>query len=489
MTSRHVLAALLTAALLVACAGPATGAADGGAACAGARDFDADGQDDAVAGDPLAEVSGTWGAGAVRVVPVGSSATARSIVLTAPEPRAGDAFGWSVRAAYLDGDACMDIVVGAPYTTVDGEAGAGAVYVFYGRAGTRRAPVRLTAPSPERDAHFGWSLATGQILGRPDALVVGAPYQDADGVTDSGAVYVYQPTDLSRPRTVTQETENVIGNSEEGDLYGWSLALGLMGGRHTALDLAVGTPYENDDGAGRQKGGAGTENSGAVVLLLDVMTDDLSSVKWTLSEAARGVKDATGDRFGHALAYGGYGGKPYLAVSAPLADNGDAPDSGVIQLFRPASKGELAPAGTIRSGEGPLSSGSPAAGSALGWSLTLLTTATGLSLAAGSPFESRDGPESGAIHLIPLTGGGASSVLTAPDPRPYDHFGWSLATSGSPAPYAPGTVLLAGSPDQSSGQGALTLARAGGTAHMLYPGEGSPAADVAPADLGASVGG
>ncbi|MFC6086471.1 hypothetical protein [Sphaerisporangium aureirubrum] len=486
MNPRSVLAAVLAAGLLLA-ALPVTATA-GTAACDGAQDFDGDGQADAVVGDPLAGAGGTRGAGAVHIVPIGDAG--KGTVLTSPDPRAGDAFGWSVRTALLDDDPCLDVVVGAPYAAVDGEAGAGAAYVFYGGAAPRRDPVRLTAPTPERDAHFGWSLAAGRLPGEPAAVVVGAPYEDADATTDSGAVYVYGARDLTDARPITQESEGVVGNGEEGDLYGWSLALGRLGGTPGDLDLAIGTPYENNDGAGKQTGNTGKDNSGAVEVLFDV-TDpgELSAVKWTLSEAARGLPENAGDRFGHALAYAEFKGDPYLAVSAPLADTGGR-DSGVVQLFGLNSKGELAPARTLRPGVGGLRGDSPAAGSAFGWSLTMLAASGDLSLAVGSPFESRGGTETGVVRRIPLTGDGTAGMITAPGAVPYDHFGWSLATSGSADPLSAGDVLLAGSPDQSAGKGALTLLRPGSPPRVVAPGlNGLPAAPgTALADFGASLG-
>nr|WP_246497664.1 FG-GAP repeat protein [Sphaerisporangium rubeum] len=449
------------------------------ATCAGAADFDGDGRPDVVAGDPLAVVKGLRGAGAVHVLPLGDGTGA---VLTAPDAAAGDAFGWSVRTQQLDDDGCMDVVVGAPYATVDGEAGAGAVYVFYGGAG--REPVRLTASSPERDAHFGWSVAAGRIPGQPATLVVAAPYEDADDTTDSGAVYVYQGPEPAKPRRITQEAEGVIGNSEEGDLYGWSLAVGRLGGKLRTLDIAIGTPYENNDGAGKQKGSTGTDNSGAVEVLFDVTPDGaLSAAKWTLTESARGVKEAEGDRFGHALAYVEHRGNPYLAVSAPLAGVPGAPHTGVVQLFQAGKNGVLAPARTIRPGVDGLDALTE--GSAFGWSLAMVDTPDGLALAVGSPFESRDAEESGAVRRIPVTGDAPILMLSPPESAAHDRFGWSLGTAGVSDRLSAATTLLVGSPDQSAGTGALTLFAPDATPRVLGP----AAKDPLPADFGAAVGG
>jgi hypothetical protein len=69
-------------------------------------------------------------------------------------------------------------------------------------------------------------------------LAIGAPYEDTGGASDSGAVYVIYgtPGGLTAPATPTatlpgaerwtQESTGVPGASEDGDLFGASLAAG-----------------------------------------------------------------------------------------------------------------------------------------------------------------------------------------------------------------------------------------------------------------------
>ncbi|QYC45080.1 FG-GAP repeat protein [Nonomuraea coxensis DSM 45129] len=331
------------------------------AACATPADFDGDGVDDVAVGDPF----GDDDKGAVHVVSGG-----KVVPVPVPGLAAGDGFGWSVRLAKVDGDACADLVVGAPYADVGGEQDAGAVYVIHGGGG--RPPVRLTAAQPQRSAHFGWSLAA-----RDDLLAIGAPYEDDKQFTDAGAVYVRRGE--GELRRISQESVDVRGNSEVGDQFGWSMAWGLGNA------LLVGVPYENDDGAGRQIE-AGKINSGSAVFLDDVFAAKLTSLKLD-SPAAR-----SGDRYGYAVAYSEGSG---YAISSP--------GGGSVQLLNPARKVIR----TVKQGGGD------------GFGFALAASADGR-LAIGAPY-------GGGVRVV-------SWRDAAEDRRLADAeglFGWSVAFSGN----------------------------------------------------------
>ncbi|MFC6537981.1 hypothetical protein ACFQES_14485 [Nonomuraea salmonea] len=253
------------------------------AACAGAADFDGDGVDDVVVGDPFGDEQ----KGAVHVLSAG-----KVVPVAVPGPAKGDGFGWSVRLAQVNGDACADLVVGAPYADVDGVEDAGAAYVIFG--GQAAPPLLLTATQPQRFGHFGWSVAA-----RGDLVAIGAPYEDEGDLPDAGAVYVRKGA--GELRRISQESVDVRGNSEVGDQFGWSLAFGPENA------LVVGVPYENDDGLGRQVED-GKIDSGSVVLIDDVLAAKLASVK---IDSPTG---ASGDRYGYAVAYAEGSG---YAISSP----------------------------------------------------------------------------------------------------------------------------------------------------------------------------
>ncbi|MFD2348780.1 hypothetical protein ACFSTC_04245 [Nonomuraea ferruginea] len=350
-----------------------------GTACAGVSDFDGDGVDDVAVGDPFAEGQ----KGAVHVL---SGDT--SIPVTVQGLAEGDAFGWSVRLAKVNADECADLVVGAPYTDVDGNADAGTAYVIYG--GGALEPRRLVAAEPQRGARLGWSLAA-----RGDLVVIGAPYEDDGDLADAGAIYALKGGGALR--RVTQATVEVRGNSEVGDQFGYSLAMGPGNG------VVVGVPYENDDGQGQQVD-SGKVDSGSVVVIQDVLAEKIVSTKLD------SPTDKAGDKYGYAVAWVDGAGS---AVGAPGA--------GYVQLYDE----KLAPKARVRQ-EGKEAFGFSLAASADG------------RLAIGAPY------------------GGGVRVVTAADGRddrrlpPADGlFGWSLAFSGN--------KLFVGQPDAAP-YGKVTVA-------------------------------
>ncbi|TDE41320.1 hypothetical protein E1295_30900 [Nonomuraea mesophila] len=396
MTVRSALVALLLAAGM-----PLVSAA--GMACTGESDFDGDGVADVVVGDPF----GDGEKGAVhllsgnKVVPVSVPGLAR-----------GDAFGWSVRMAKVDGDACADLVIGAPYADVDGAEDAGAAYVVYGARSAP--PQRLTATRPQRFAHFGWSLAA-----RDDLVAIGAPYEDENRLSDVGAVYVRKGTgDLRR---ISQESVDVRGNSEVGDQFGWSMAFG------PGNALLVGVPYENDDGVGRQVED-GKIDSGSVVFIDDVLATELTT------EKLDSPTDASGDRYGYAVAYAGDAG---YAVSSPGPGN--------VQLLDEARK--------------PVRTVTQAGKQAFGFSLA---TSDDGKLAIGAPY-------GGGVRVVSWQDPSEERILPTRDGL----FGWSVAFSGN--------KLVVGQPDaQPYGKVAVT-GRNAETPRPLQPPKG--------ADFGVSVAG
>ncbi|GIH77195.1 hypothetical protein [Planobispora longispora] len=437
---------------------PVTAASPDPCAAAGANDFDGDGTDDAVTGDPLADAADTEGAGAVHVL---SGRGGSGIAVTASEPAAGDGFGWSVKLTHLDEDRCADLLVGAPYADVSGAEDAGAVYAVYG--GAERRITRLTAREPEADAHFGWSLAA-----RGPLVAVGAPHENADGVNDSGAVHLFEARGLGDARRISQNTEGVTGNGEVGDMFGWAVELGGLGGDADEIDLAVGLPYENDDGTGVQVD-EGNLDSGSIGILFDVRKNrgEQVSKKWDLREVA---KAEAGDRFGYALAYGEEGGTGYLAVGAPLGDSGSVKDSGLVQLFRATEAEEIAPVATFTQKE-------PASGEGYGFSLAF-SGGEGLRLAVGAPF---DGPDRrGGVSLFPV--GSPDQERLVGGAGPDERFGWSVAASGN--------KLVVGVPDRGSSGSVALLGRNDGAVTPLTPGSGDiPALDGGVSiDFGAATG-
>ncbi|MFB9621925.1 hypothetical protein [Nonomuraea helvata] len=365
------------------------------AACAGAADFDGDGVDDVAVGDPFADDQ----KGSVNVL-----SGDKVVPVTVPDLARGDAFGWSVRLAKVNADACADLVIGAPYADVDGTEDAGAAYVVYG--GGAAPPLRLTAPQPQRFAHFGWSLAA-----HGDLVAISAPYEDENQLPDTGAVYVRKGA--GRLSRISQESDDVRGNGEVGDQFGWSMAFG------PGNELVVGVPYENDDGAGRQVE-TGKIDSGSVVFIEDVLAPKLSTLKLD------SPTDVSGDRYGYAVAYAEGSG---YAVSSPGA--------GYVQLLDPGRR----PARRVTQ-EGKQAFGFSMAASADG------------RLAIGAPY-------GGGVRVVSWKNAAEDRRLPAGDGL----FGWSVAFSGN--------KLFVGQPDAQPYGKVSVAGRNADTLQPIQPAKGA----------------
>jgi len=123
--------------------------------------------------------------------------TGKLLHTLAPPPAAGNsAFGWAVAGVGdLNKDGIPDILVGAPYTTVDQVTVQGKAYVFSGHDGTLL--YTLADPQPVAGEVFGWRVASGGDLnkdGVPDILI-GAPYKDIGTNPAQGEAFVFSGAD------------------------------------------------------------------------------------------------------------------------------------------------------------------------------------------------------------------------------------------------------------------------------------------------------
>ena len=162
----------------------------------------------------------------------------RTDILTAPVPQADAEFGYSVAMADIDGDGEAEVVVGARLEDVDGNVNQGRVYVFSG--GTGELLYTLDTPNPEPDAWFGAAVAMGDMDGDGWAdIAVAARLEDVGENETQGRVYVF--SGATGELILTIDSPNP--QAENGE-FGFGLAMGDVDGDGRA-EVVVGAPSED----------------------------------------------------------------------------------------------------------------------------------------------------------------------------------------------------------------------------------------------------
>ena len=277
-------------------------------------------------------VLGALVATAVAVLPSPAAANG------SPQPReVGTAAG------DFNGDGRDDLAVGAPLEDVDvgGDtdvSDAGVVHVIYG------GPTGLSAPKNqlwdesdlfdgiEQNDRFGTMLATGDFDGDgTDDLAIGQPYEDGR-VGDVHVLYG-SPSGLSAAgkQTWDQDTPEIDGAAEAGDLFGAPLVVGNFG-NGPQDDLAIGAAGEDTT----------IPDVGAVAVIYGSGQGLTSEGNQLWHQDVAGVWGGGEDldAFGSALAAADFGRTPHddLAVGVPsesLDDTDEQPvgSAGVVQIL------------------------------------------------------------------------------------------------------------------------------------------------------------
>ena len=228
--------------------------------------------------------SGVWGPAATAIWSAGTNA------------RAGTVFGSSVA---VDGNT---VVIGSPGE----DSYSGAAYVFT-KTNNVWSAVRLTASDRANADSFGrWVAVDG------DFVVVGA-WQDDDGGTDSGSVYVFtKPSGgwgtwggLSSTAKDALTAKLTASDAAADDHFGWSVAV-------DGDNVVVGAYGNDDDGT----------DSGSVYLFTKPSGGWVDATETVKLTAPDGAAD---DNFGDSVAAGG--GR--AIVGAP----GDESDTGAAYVF------------------------------------------------------------------------------------------------------------------------------------------------------------
>jgi hypothetical protein len=351
--------ALVGATAMSGPARPAHAAADGH------PDFNCDGIADLVVGAPGQTVSGQPAAGAVLVFFGTASGLDPHATVLAPgrfgapgTAQAHAAFGRVQVAGNFDGIGCDDLAIGAPGQTVNGQAGAGAVFVFTGSAtavgGFDATKTRLITrgasgvPGTARaGARFGLALAAGDANGDfSEELAIGAPGDTVNGVAATGSVTVLTDPLAHAQYTGTEFEEGaggVPGPANVNDAFGTSLAFGnftLTGLSDFSQELAIGAPGASPHGVA---------HAGDVVVLAADQTGAHGAGSVEIDMDSPGVPGTAhaGDHFGSVLASGEMLGDDLaddLAIAAPGYDFLNVVDSGIVYVLGGSANG-LAGAG------------------------------------------------------------------------------------------------------------------------------------------------
>jgi len=157
--------------------------------------------------------------------------------LDTPNPLYGAYFGRSVAVGEVNGDGKADVAVGALYEDVGGNDDQGRAYVFSGADGSLL--LTLDTPNPQPYAHFGRSVAVGEVNGDGKGeIAVAAPSEDVGGNVEQGRAYVFSGADGSLLFTLDTP------NPQAYAYFGRSLAVGDVNGDGKG-DIAVGAPRQN----------------------------------------------------------------------------------------------------------------------------------------------------------------------------------------------------------------------------------------------------
>ena len=383
--------------------------------------------------------TGATDAGSAYVYDLGSGApTVPVATLNNPSPQVDDFFG---QAVAISG---TRVLVGS-YNDDTGATNAGSVDVFELTSGTPTVPAfTMNNPSPATNDWFGYSVA---ISG--SRLIVGAHLDDL-GATDTGSAYVY---DLNSGTPIVPTATLNNPSPATSDWFGWSVAISgtrvVVGARNDdalasnagsayVYDLLSGTPalpvvtLNNPEPATGDNFGSSVAISGTQVAT-GAPFDDTGATNagsayiYDVSIISPAVPLVSlnnpgllpGDNFGNSVAVSGN----LMVVGASYLDMTGAAEVGAAYIYDLSSGTPTVPVFT-------LNNPSPAVSDRFGSSVAI----SGTRVVVGAYLDDTGASNAGSAYVYDLSSGTPTepmATLNNPGPAASDHFGYSVAISGT----------------------------------------------------------
>jgi hypothetical protein len=239
-----------------------------GSALAGA-DFNNDGFEDLAVGVPRESGNNVEEAGTVHVfhgsgtnltplTTAGDQTFTQNTFGIGSDNEPFDHFGAALAAGDFNGDAFVDLAVGAPGESVRNVDGAGTIFTLIGTTTGVQGPGSQLfnqespgiASTAEYFDAFGTALASGDFNGDgSDDLAVGVPNESVGTIAYAGVANVLfgsNPGALSSSgsQLIAQGAAGVGSTAEVGDRFATALATGDFNA-DGAADLAIGAPFES----------------------------------------------------------------------------------------------------------------------------------------------------------------------------------------------------------------------------------------------------